>query len=93
MLKVLSLIELDTFVATHGPYTSVDEVQTSGKRKLSPSDDRESRLRSKHSAYFIPELAHVVSMCKERIPFISLCQEFTKREIPHQGIQVRTHEC
>ncbi|KAE8748234.1 hypothetical protein FOCC_FOCC005073, partial [Frankliniella occidentalis] len=87
-LKVLTLIELDTFVATHGPCTSVDESQSFGKRKKHFNTDRESHLRSKHPAYFIPELAHVVSMCEERIPFINLCHELTRRGIPHQGIQV-----
>lgn len=31
--------------------------------------------RSKHPAYFIPELAHVVALCDERIPFVTLAQE------------------
>ncbi|KAK3931598.1 Mediator of RNA polymerase II transcription subunit 14 [Frankliniella fusca] len=87
-LKVLTLIELDTFVATHGPCTSIDESQSFGKRKKYLVSDRESHIRSKHPAYFIPELAHVVSMCEERIPFVNLCHELTKREISHQGIQV-----
>lgn len=31
--------------------------------------------RPKHPAYFIPELAHVVALCDERIPFVTLAQE------------------
>lgn len=31
--------------------------------------------RAKHPAYFIPELAHVVALCDERIPFVTLAQE------------------
>lgn len=31
--------------------------------------------RPKHPAYFIPELAHVVALCDERIPFITLALE------------------
>lgn len=81
-------MELNTFVATHGPCTSVDEPPGPGKRKLSPSGDYESHFKSKHPAYFIPELAHIVSMCEDRIPFISLIQELSRRSIPHQGIQV-----
>ena len=80
------MVEFDTFVSTHGPWTNVEDPEPSGKRKLVGVHD--SRQRSKHPAYFIPELAHVVAMCDERIPFLGMAQEFTKREIPHQGIQV-----
>lgn len=31
--------------------------------------------RLKHPAYYIPELAHVVALCDERIPFVTLAQE------------------
>lgn len=31
--------------------------------------------RPKLPAYFIPELAHVVAFCDERIPFVTLAQE------------------
>lgn len=83
-------MELNTFVATHGPCTSVDESPVPGKRKWSPSGDYEAHLKSKHPAYFIPELAHIVSLCEDRIPFISLTQELSRRSIPYQGIQVCT---
>lgn len=35
--------------------------------------------RPKHPAYFIPELAHVVALCDERIPFVTLAQEVGKK--------------
>lgn len=47
--------------------------------------------RSKQPAYFIPELAHVVALCDERIPFVTLAQELTRREIAHQGLQVEAN--
>lgn len=31
--------------------------------------------RPKTPAYFIPELAHVVALCDERMPFVTLAQE------------------
>lgn len=31
--------------------------------------------RSKQPAYFIAELAHVVAMCDERLPFVTLANE------------------
>ena len=91
-LKVLTIIEFDTFLLTHGPYTSIsdkDPNDLSMKRKLGSSNIKEPPTRrSKHPAYFIPELAHVVAMCDERIPFVVLSQELSRRNISHQGLQV-----
>ncbi|XP_072757172.1 mediator of RNA polymerase II transcription subunit 14 isoform X2 [Anoplolepis gracilipes] len=100
-LKVQSLIEFDTFVITHGPFTSVDsevvETTTSNKRRSTGVGGRTDTVgtsqnrRAKHPAYFIPELAHVVALCDERIPFVILAQELTRREIAHQGVQVEAN--
>ncbi|XP_070163425.1 mediator of RNA polymerase II transcription subunit 14 isoform X4 [Polyergus mexicanus] len=100
-LKVQSLIEFDTFVITHGPFTSVDsevvETTTSNKRRSTGVGGRTDAVgtsqnrRAKHPAYFIPELAHVVALCDERIPFVTLAQELTRREIAHQGLQVEAN--
>ncbi|XP_025271360.1 mediator of RNA polymerase II transcription subunit 14 isoform X4 [Camponotus floridanus] len=100
-LKVQSLIEFDTFVITHGPFTSVDsevvETTMSNKRRSTGIGGRTDAVgtsqnrRAKHPAYFIPELAHVVALCDERIPFVTLAQELTRREIAHQGLQVEAN--
>lgn len=37
--------------------------------------------RPKHPAYFIPELAHVVALCDERIPFVTLAQEVRSQSL------------
>ncbi|XP_055842956.1 mediator of RNA polymerase II transcription subunit 14 isoform X2 [Episyrphus balteatus] len=90
--KLLRLIEFDTFVATHGPGTHVDDVPPH-KRKSSlelvgpPSKQQKTIF----PAYFIPELAHVVAMCDEKIPFLNLAQEFAKHNIPHSGLQVESN--
>lgn len=101
-----SLVELDSFVLTHGPFTSVDGMASQscdGKCKLSysyvlhcvtdvaggavvpgvkrkqPTGRTDSPARRpKHPAYFIPELAHAVAMCDERIPFVNLSLEVIK---------------
>lgn len=44
------------------------------KRKSGNRNDSASK-RAKHPAYFIPELAHVVAMCDERLPFVPLAEE------------------
>ncbi|KAH9634129.1 hypothetical protein HF086_001331 [Spodoptera exigua] len=57
-LKLNSLVELDTFTLTHGPFTPLDTPgMQPGKRKLSAASQRAVRVRQ--PAYFIPELAHV----------------------------------
>ncbi|KAF2885129.1 hypothetical protein ILUMI_21063 [Ignelater luminosus] len=96
-LKVQSLIELDTFVVTHGAYTSVDgdtdpdhSEPGSLKRKSAMKHESPPR-RAKQPAYFISELAHVVAMCDERLPFVTLANELTKRNIFHQGLQVEAN--
>lgn len=91
-LKVLTLIEFDTFVITHGPFTIVDDhgEKTPNKRKPGTRQEGTAR-RTKHPAYFIAELAHVVALCDERIPFVTLAQELTKREIAHQGLQIEAN--
>ncbi|KAL9695214.1 hypothetical protein quinque_014499 [Culex quinquefasciatus] len=71
-LKVLSLIEFDTFVATHGPGTYVEELAGS-KRKLSAlSEEPSKQQKFLYLAYFNPELAHVVAMSDEKLPFVAL---------------------
>ncbi|GAB6020174.1 Mediator of RNA polymerase II transcription subunit 14 [Chamberlinius hualienensis] len=47
-----------------------------------------SAKRPKHPAYFLPNLAHVVAMADERIPFAALAEQLTQRGLCHQGLQV-----
>ncbi|XP_055533102.1 mediator of RNA polymerase II transcription subunit 14 [Wyeomyia smithii] len=92
-LKVQSLIEFDTFVATHGPGTYVDEAAGGMKRKLLSGEGGSPCKQQKtiYPAYFIPELAHVVAMCDEKLPFVALAKELTRRRIPHGGLQVEAN--
>lgn len=76
-LRVMTLIEFDTFVATHGPGTYVDDTAI-GKRKaagVSESAPLSKQQKTVYPAYFIPELAHIVAMCDEKLPFIAMAQE------------------
>jgi len=46
------------------------------KRKLLMGDPYElPHKRPRGSAYFLPELLHIMSHCEERIPFIMLAEE------------------
>ncbi|KAF9799341.1 hypothetical protein SFRURICE_000849 [Spodoptera frugiperda] len=85
-LKLNSLVELDTFTLTHGPFTPLDTPgMQPGKRKLSAASQRAVRVRQ--PAYFIPELAHVVAAADERVPFVNLAQELASRGVTHGGVQ------
>ncbi|TDG47352.1 hypothetical protein AWZ03_006211 [Drosophila navojoa] len=91
--KLIRLIEFDTFVATHGPGTEVDAEVSPHKRRsngdvLGPPAKQQKTI---FPAYFIPELAHVVAMCDEKIPFLNLAQSLYKYRIPHSGLQVEAN--
>lgn len=111
-LRLQSLVEFDTFVTTHGPFTqvdlasidqdqpefaSVDKTGSGNKRRTTNQGPGRTEVvgmaqtKKPKPAYFIPELAHVVAYCDERMPFVSLAQELTKREIGHQGLQIEAN--
>lgn len=41
-----------------------------------------------YPAYFIPDLAHVVAFCDEKIPFLALANTLQRHKIPTSGVQV-----
>lgn len=90
-LKALSMIEFDSFLVTHGPSTKVDVQELSekiiGKRKSGGKVEAPIK-RTKFPAYFISDLAHVVSFADERIPFTELGSELTNRGVSHSGVDV-----
>ena len=96
--KVVEVNELDMFLLTHGPCTAIESQEVVGtKRKTgSPGGTLEVARdsspgpgkRTKHPAYLLPDLSHVVALCDERIPFASLASQLTRRDILHQGLTV-----
>lgn len=96
--KVMEVNELDMFLLTHGPCTALESQEVVGTKRKTGSTSgplevaRDSTpgpcKRSKHPAYLLPDLSHVVALCDERIPFASLASQLTKREILHQGLTV-----
>ncbi|GAB1598926.1 mediator of RNA polymerase II transcription subunit 14-like [Argonauta hians] len=95
-LKANHLTPINIFSLTHGPYATVfsenDEYELdsiSRKRKLLLGDkDGPSPKMRKESPYFVAPLAFLLAHCEEKLPFVALTEELTKRNIPHQGIQV-----
>lgn len=91
-LKPINFILLDTFTINHGPCTKIEvEGNSIGfKRKIITQSEITSK-KMKHTGFFIAELAHVVAMCDERIPFCTLTQELNRKGICHQGIQIEAN--
>lgn len=103
-LKVSSVVEFDTFVNTHGPGTYVDEVFVSNAANLAALAAGGAKRRAAaeggpvgkqqktiYPAYFIPELAHIVAMCDEKLQFVSIAKELSLLNIPHSGLQVEAN--
>ena len=93
-LKGLGMVEFDPFLVTHGSTTKVDVQELSekiiGKRK--PGGKVEAPIkRTRFPAYFISDLAHVVSFADERIPFTCLEQELSRLGVGHSGTVVESN--
>lgn len=57
-----------------------DHTDTGSLKRKSGMKHEPSARRAKQPAYFISELAHVVAMCDERLPFVGLASEVVKRK-------------
>ena len=93
-MKAMGMVEFDPFLVTHGSTTKVDVQELSekiiGKRK--PGGKVEAPIkRTRFPAYFISDLAHMVSFADERIPFTSLEQELARHKVNHTGTTVETN--
>ena len=93
-MKALGMVEFDPFLVTHGSTTKVDVQELSekiiGKRK--PGGKVEAPIkRTRFPAYFISDLAHVVSFADERIPFTCLEQELSRQGCAHGGTVVESN--
>ncbi|XP_037940367.1 mediator of RNA polymerase II transcription subunit 14 isoform X2 [Teleopsis dalmanni] len=84
------LIEFDTFVVTHGPGTQV-HAQTNKRKSNDLAGPSPKQQKTIYPAYFIPELAHVVAMCDEKIPFFNLSNQFSLHNIPNSDLQVESN--
>lgn len=50
-------------------------------------DPPSKKARITYPSYFVSELAHVVSMCDEKLPFLAIASELSDRGICHSGVQ------
>lgn len=72
-------------------YFSVESYFTKRKSSILDSGPPAKQQKTISPAYFVPELAHVVAFCDEKLPFVALAEELTKRKIPHSGLQVEAN--
>jgi mediator of RNA polymerase II transcription subunit 14 len=87
-LQITKVLKLDVSNILHHPYSSEDVCDINGKRKMSSNQSETSKLQRKSATgYYIPELAHVVSFCEEKLAYSSLSNELQKRSICHQVLQ------
>ena len=92
-MKALGMIEFNSFLVTHGTTTKIHVQDLSekiiGKRK--PGGKVEAPIkRTKFPAYFLSDLAHVVSFADERIPLTALETQLCAQGILHSGITVES---
>lgn len=93
---MLMVCKFKFFSLTRGidnEFSNFNSPELSLKRKTSDSTVGPPAKQQKtiYPAYFIPELAHVVAMCDEKLPFVCLARELSKRKIPHSGLQVEAN--
>lgn len=72
--------------------SSISFVGSSHKRKHSMIDGPAAKQpKTIYPAYFIPELAHVVAMCDEKLPFFAFAQALSQRKLNHTGLQIEAN--
>ena len=70
--------------------TSIDAARTSSLAGgCHSSSDNKTPRSAVTSPYLIPEVAYVISVCDDRIPFIALQEELNRHGIRHQVGQNR----
>ncbi|XP_043223029.1 mediator of RNA polymerase II transcription subunit 14-like [Amphibalanus amphitrite] len=87
-LKVLTFVELDTFLCLHGPGTVLEAGVAETPRQRAPSAPGSPSRAAGSPAFFITELAQVVALCDEQIPCAALCSELSRQRVPHGGAAV-----
>ncbi|CAG2161554.1 unnamed protein product [Oppiella nova] len=88
-LQITKALKLDICNILRQSFSSEDICDKNGKRKMCLSNTNESNKipRNGTTGYYIPELAHVVSFCEEKLAYSSLSSELQKRSICHQVLQ------
>ena len=87
-LQITKALKLDISNISHHSFLSEDSSDRNGKRKMCSINIGENKVqRTSASGYYIPELAHVVSFCEEKLAYSSLSSELHKRSICHQVLQ------
>lgn len=87
-LQINRALKLDISNISRHSFLSEDNCDKNGKRKMCCVNAGDNKIqRTSTSGYFIPELAHVVSFCEEKLAYSSLSSELHKRSISHQVLQ------
>ena len=86
------MVEFDAFLVTHLATTKVDVQDLSekiiGKRKCGGKIETPIKRRV-YPAYFLPDLARIVALADERIPFMSLSEQLSKRGVVYSDVEIQ----
>ena len=84
------MTEFDSYIITRSSKINSYEQkpQWNGKKRKNESKaDFVKAKRKTYPAYFLSELAHVISFTDELLPFSGLCSSLTKANIAHSGVE------
>ncbi|CAG2112067.1 unnamed protein product, partial [Medioppia subpectinata] len=86
-LQITKALKLDISNILRQSFSSEDSCDRNGKRKICSNNEVKKMARNETTGYYIPDLAHVVSFCEEKLAYSSLSHELQKRSICHQILQ------
>ncbi|BFZ09810.1 hypothetical protein BsWGS_12849 [Bradybaena similaris] len=92
-MKAGQLTPIDTYSTTHGEFCKIfdgipltmDSLTRKRKIFLGEDTDEPESKKMKGSPYFVSELAYLLARCEEKMPFVFLGDELSKRGIIHDG--------
>ncbi|XP_054168688.1 mediator of RNA polymerase II transcription subunit 14-like [Oppia nitens] len=88
-VQINKALKLDISNILRETFSSEDNCDKNGKRKLCTNNlcEPNKTVRTATTGYYIPQLAHVVSFCEEKLAYSLLSLELQKRSICHQVLQ------
>ncbi|GFR84683.1 mediator of RNA polymerase II transcription subunit 14 [Elysia marginata] len=92
-MKAGQLTPIDTYSLAHGEFCKIfdgipltmDSLTRKRKIFLNEDLDEPDAKKAKGSPYFVSELAYLLARCEEKMPYIFLGEELSKKGINHDG--------
>ncbi|RUS87452.1 hypothetical protein EGW08_004768 [Elysia chlorotica] len=92
-MKAGQLTPIDTYSLAHGEFCKIfdgipltmDSLTRKRKIFLNEDFDEPEAKKTKGSPYFVSELAYLLARCEEKMPYVFLGEELSKKGINHDG--------